>query len=293
MSMNKARRKRKQNDENRLLRKDERIKSLQSRLSAIKKQKHVVEAQIKLARKKGKAFPQPLGMLPRLHAHLNNLKQQEERVRQLISKNMKKRNRMSEPAQNRKKLLSDYAIQKGINSELMRQDELLGQLTGVSIELGEREKSAETSGDLFISHASEDKESFVKPLADALIERGVSVWYDEYSLPIGDSLRESIDKGLHEARYGLVVLSKKFFEGNWTKYELNGLVAKEMTGKKLVLPIWHHITADGIMEFSPTLADKVALNSALMTIGEIANKIAEKLRRPNKANSADAKRPRR
>jgi hypothetical protein len=48
--------------------------------------------------------------------------------------------------------------------------------------------------DLFISHASEDKEDFVKPLATLLHDIGVNVWYDEFSLKLGDSLSRSIDK---------------------------------------------------------------------------------------------------
>ncbi|MFB2713485.1 toll/interleukin-1 receptor domain-containing protein [Aeromonas veronii] len=133
---------------------------------------------------------------------------------------------------------------------------------------------------MFISHASEDKAGFVKPLADELIELGVSVWYDEYTLRIGDSLRRSIDKGLAESKYGLIILSKAFFEKNWTQYELNGLVVKEMEGNKVILPIWHNITKDEIMRLSPSLVDKVALNSATLTMREIAEKIADAVKLP-------------
>lgn len=133
---------------------------------------------------------------------------------------------------------------------------------------------------MFISHASEDKAGFVKPLADELIELGVSVWYDEYTLRIGDSLRRSIDKGLAESKYGLIILSKAFFEKNWTQYELNGLVVKEMEGNKVILPIWHNITKDEIMRLSPSLVDKVALNSATLTVREIAEKIADAVKLP-------------
>ena len=46
---------------------------------------------------------------------------------------------------------------------------------------------------LFISHASEEKADFVRPLAHALKKQGLRVWYDEFSLKPGDSLRRSID----------------------------------------------------------------------------------------------------
>lgn len=167
------------------------------------------------------------------------------------------------------------ALNKAINEEMDKQESILSQLKNVEIKLPLEKKSKQTGTDIFISHASEDKADFVKPLADELIELGLSVWYDEYTLRIGDSLRRSIDKGLAESKYGLIILSKAFFDKNWTQYELNGLVVREMEGDKVILPIWHNITKDEIMKLSPSLVDKVALNSAMFTVREIAEKIAD------------------
>ena len=77
--------------------------------------------------------------------------------------------------------------------------------------------------DVFVSHASEDKEAFVAPLAKILSQLGLKVWYDEFSLKLGDSLSRSIDKGLSESTFGIVVLSKPFINKSWTEYELRGL----------------------------------------------------------------------
>lgn len=124
------------------------------------------------------------------------------------------------------------------------------------------EKTQVKKYDCFISHASEDKEGFVRKLAESLKNKGVNVWYDEYELTIGDSLRESIDKGLKESVCGLVVLSKNFFEKNWTDYELNGLVARQNSnGQKIILPIWHNISREDVIEYSPSLADLLAGDS--------------------------------
>jgi len=65
--------------------------------------------------------------------------------------------------------------------------------------------------DAFISHASEDKETFARALADALCARGFRIWYDEFTLTVGDSLRRSIDRGLAHSRFGVVILSPNFF----------------------------------------------------------------------------------
>lgn len=129
--------------------------------------------------------------------------------------------------------------------------------------------------DVFISHASEDKDSIVRPLANALVQRGLKVWYDEFELKIGDSLRRMIDKGLANSRFGIVVLSRSFIHKGWTNYELDGIISKAITGEQVMLPIWHEITKQEIVNYSPSLADKVARNTSSYTIEEIADEIAE------------------
>lgn len=118
-----------------------------------------------------------------------------------------------------------------------------------------------TSWDAFVSHASEDKEPFVRPLADALRARDLRIWYDDFTLTVGDSLRRSIDRGLAHSRFGVVVLSPTFFEKEWPQKELDGLVAREVDGRKVILPVWHGIGAEGIRQFAPMLADRVAISS--------------------------------
>jgi hypothetical protein len=132
--------------------------------------------------------------------------------------------------------------------------------------------------DVFISHASEDKAEVVRPLANALIKEGLTVWYDEFELKIGDSLRRKIDKGLANSRFGIVVLSKFFINKGWTNYELDGIITKTISGEQVVLPIWHNITKKEVIDFSPSLADKVARNTSNCTVEEIATEIAELIR---------------
>ena len=116
--------------------------------------------------------------------------------------------------------------------------------------------------DLFICHASEDKESFVRPLADALRAKHVEVWYDEFSLELGDSIRRSIDAGLRQSRFGVVVLSHAFFNKQWPQYELDGLTEIEMRGRdKVLLPIWHGVGHKEVTSQSPSLANRKAISS--------------------------------
>ena len=133
----------------------------------------------------------------------------------------------------------------------------------------------EYTHDVFISHATEDKDDVVRPLAQALINQNLRVWYDEFELRIGDSLRRKIDAGLAQSRFGIVVLSHAFFQKNWPQYELDGLVTREMAGEQVILPLWHRITKEEIISHSPSLADKIARNTSNSTIAEIAQEIAD------------------
>ena len=128
--------------------------------------------------------------------------------------------------------------------------------------------------DIFISHASEDKE-IVKPLVNILKEKGITVWYDEFELKIGDSLRKKIDYGVSNSRFGVVVISESFIKKGWTNYELDGLVTKSILGQQVILPIWHNISEKEVVDFSPSLANKVARDTSKTSIDEIANEIAE------------------
>lgn len=132
--------------------------------------------------------------------------------------------------------------------------------------------------DVFISHASEDKETVVRSLVAELAKQKLKVWYDEFTLRIGDSLRQKIDKGLARSRVGLVVLSPSFVSKGWTNYELDGIVTRAVSGEQLLLPIWHNITKQEVIDFSPSLADKVARSTATHTAAEIAAEIAELIR---------------
>lgn len=132
--------------------------------------------------------------------------------------------------------------------------------------------------DVFVSHASEDKDDFVRPLVHELTNLTLNVWYDEFELQIGDSLRRSIDAGISQSKYGLIILSPAFIAKNWTQYELDGLITLQVNGNKSILPVWHNLTFDELVKFSPTLADKLAIDSSKYSILETAVLINDVIR---------------
>lgn len=142
--------------------------------------------------------------------------------------------------------------------------------------------TAATEGryDLFLSHASEDKDPIVRPLYAALTAKGVSVWFDEATLELGDSLRRKIDEGLSRCRYGVVILSPRFLNKQWPQRELDGLVARETaSGEKAILPVWYDLDDKMLLQYSPTLAERLAARSE-EGIGVVVEKILRVLRKP-------------
>lgn len=134
--------------------------------------------------------------------------------------------------------------------------------------------------DAFISHASEDKD-YVEPLVESLQAAGIRVWYDRVILEWGDDLRTKIDHGLANCRYGIVIFSKFFLAGKkWTDHEFNGLFALEKHGTKLILPIWHGITRDELLSFSPAFASRLAKDSSTDSYEDIRDSLLRMLKRP-------------
>lgn len=129
--------------------------------------------------------------------------------------------------------------------------------------------------DVFISHASEDKEDVARPLAEALRSNGLNVWYDEFELKIGDSLRRKIDKGIANSNFGVIVISRDFISKGWTNYELDGLITRAVNGEQIMLPIWHNVTKREVLNYSSSLADKLARSTTDFTVEEIADEIAD------------------
>lgn len=131
--------------------------------------------------------------------------------------------------------------------------------------------------DVFISHAWEDKEDFVDDLYNALTALGIKVWYDTSKIKWGDSMRKKIDEGLSKSKFGIIVLSPNYIAENkyWTKIELDGLFQLESINGKTILPIWHKLTKKEVMEYSPIIASKLAMNTATMTAEDIAKEMFE------------------
>jgi hypothetical protein len=121
---------------------------------------------------------------------------------------------------------------------------------------------SESSWDVFISHAREDKSTVATPLAEALRRAGLRVWIDTHEIALGDSLMSKINEGLAHSRYGIVILSPDFLSKEWPKRELAALLAIEMRHGKRVLPVLHNLAFDALLRDFPLMSDKLCVSTA-------------------------------
>jgi hypothetical protein len=126
----------------------------------------------------------------------------------------------------------------------------------------EKERPWSKPWDVFISHASEDKAQLVRPLADALKEYGVKVWYDSFSMQPGSNLGHSIDAGIAAAEFGIIVLSPRFIAKEWPRYEFDALCQRrtEQGGRLIIL--WHTLAQEDRPEWTRALDLEKCLDTA-------------------------------
>ncbi len=198
----------------------------------------------------------------RLHSYGERQARENERERRKLATEMDRQARKT--AEEQKRLIREREThERRITMEVLQRD----QIPRVPV----IDAPNQEHNDFFICHASEDKEDFVRQLAETLEDKGASVWYDEFTLNVGDSLRREIDRGLANSRFGVVILSEAFFKKEWPQKELDGLVALEIQGLSRILSIWHRVSVDEVARYSPMLADKVALNTSLKSVEDIAD----------------------
>ena len=228
---------------------------------------------------------------------INSKKRQIERYSKESNKAKEQSaNLMKKIADKRKKRNDAYSkLQKEQQLEIKRQNNLITnmqrdyekqieELTSKVLSFNEKqvamtdtinEENEKPEYDVFISHAWEDKKDFVDDFVKDLNSLGVTTWYDKSQILWGDSMRKKIDEGLKKSRFGIVILSPNYIaEGKyWTKAELDGLFQLESINGKKLLPIWHKLTKKEVMDFSPTIAGKLAMNTSSLTSKEIAEKM--------------------
>jgi hypothetical protein len=173
-------------------------------------------------------------------------------------------------------LYSERPVPEALKARLIAEASVAGhRLTFRSTEyMNERNKWEKPRA--FISHDSRDKMSIAEPIALQLQRFMCPVWYDQFSLRVGDSLRESIEAGLKECHKCIIVLTPNFLNNKgWSKREYDSIFTREIVEqKKVILPVWYEISAQDVYQFSPILADRVAVPWSL-GVEEVARKLLQ------------------
>lgn len=130
------------------------------------------------------------------------------------------------------------------------------------------------SYDLFLCHAWDDRRETATDLHGLLEAEGVSVWFSEKDIILGQPFMREIDKGLAKTRIGLVLITPAFLQrvesGGVSEKELSELLARD-----LLIPVAHGVTYDEIRTVSPLLGSRNGLSTEEDSMSDIAKKIAE------------------
>jgi chromosome segregation ATPase len=250
------------------------------------KKKSAITLSSSLRNAKGSSLTSKLNQINRLENEVANIEGKRAEVEKQISRKTVDLNNANimlqkELAKEAKKQQEDAQkdqkkIQDNYNRQIRKlQEELTAKVSAQTKRISHQEimNQDNLQYDVFVSHASEDKETFVKPFVEELKKLGITVWYDNDVIKWGDSIRKKIDEGLRNSKFGIVVISSDFVKKYWTNHELDGLFNLEESGESRILPIWHNISKSEVMKFSPSLAAKMALSTALMTPEEISKEV--------------------
>lgn len=271
------------------------IANVDQDINSIERSIHPIDANITRKQKEAHSLLNKIARekdLKRMIGYQNDLTKKNEEISKLEKNKSSKSKSLADKQKKKLELLSklNKEEQKERNKTKKEQKEMLTLQQQITREMEKQKMQSlhsfdvlkpqpiiQTTYDVFVSHASEDKDDFVRDFVKCLQQNGLKVWYDEFTLRVGDSLRRSIDNGLRNSRYGIVVLSEAFFSKEWPQRELDGLFAREVNGEKVILPIWHKISKNEVMKFSPIIADMLALNTSSFTIEEIAKEISDRV----------------
>ncbi|MBI1188721.1 MAG: TIR domain-containing protein [Alphaproteobacteria bacterium] len=91
--------------------------------------------------------------------------------------------------------------------------------------------------EVFISHASEDKELIARPIYEACERLGLKTFLDEPHIGWGENFTKKINTALGSARTVLAIVSSNSVAKDWPVLEINTALAMEVNGQKRVVPL--------------------------------------------------------
>lgn len=124
---------------------------------------------------------------------------------------------------------------------------------------------------LYFAHASENKD-IAKPLAERMLADGIDVWFDEWEIGTGDSLRRKMESGLSNCTHFLALLTPESIGRPWVEMEIDAGFVRNVGGESRFMGIRSGVEIGQLSPFLKTLrCPAINLNSEV----DIANLIAE------------------
>ena len=155
--------------------------------------------------------------------------------------------------------------------------EALKRAETVSAE-SERNKRIYKEYDVFISHASADKEDYVDLLVMTVKRLGINVFYDKDSISWGDNWKQAILSGTANSEFAIIVISKNFFDREWTEKELDEFLHRQNeSGQKIVLPLLLGITVEEMKAKYPTLSEIQCISADRLSREEVVIFLAREI----------------
>lgn len=106
---------------------------------------------------------------------------------------------------------------------------------------------------VYLAHASEDKETLARPLAHLLMKEGIEVWFDEWEIRAGDSLRRKMEEGLDKCTHFLVALTPVSVTKAWVQTEIDVGFLNAIEGKAKFIGIRSGLQIGDLSPFLRTL----------------------------------------
>jgi hypothetical protein len=136
--------------------------------------------------------------------------------------------------------------------------------------------------DLFISHASADREQYILPLSHALTTHGVSFWLDVNEIDWGSNIVLKINEGLRNTRYALLCLSKNLLARPWPESEMSTVLSMQNDkGEQRLLPLILN-SKEEVLDFYPFLAP-LAYREFSAGVDVLASELATLVHRQTKS----------
>jgi len=222
--------------------------------------------------------------LQRLERYQKNLLKYEKEMTQIMEQIRKNNDdiiRYKERVDKEQKREYDKML-KSIQSQTSMNENYMTSVSEISTKINELAEDVKYTAaekesiefDVFLSHSSLDKETFVTELSEKLSEKGLNVFEDVKVFKIGQSQTDMMNMGILNSRFVVVFLSPNFIKSGWSDYEFKSFLNREINEKRIIiLPIWHNVSVEEVRQYNPYLVDKFALSTNKFNIDEIVEHI--------------------